>query len=27
VYYDLEEIGTPDLAGIVGEFLTRRRMA
>jgi predicted GTPase len=27
VYYDLEEIGTPDLAGIVGEFLTRRGMA
>ena len=25
VYYDLEEIGTPDLAGIVGEFLARRR--
>ncbi len=27
VYYDLEEIGTPDLAGIVGEFLARRGMA
>jgi predicted GTPase len=27
VFYDLEEIGTPDLAGIVGEFLTRRGMA
>jgi predicted GTPase len=27
VYYDLEEIGTPNLAGIVGEFLARRGMA
>jgi predicted GTPase len=27
VYYDLEEIGTPDLGGIVGEFLARRGMA
>ena len=27
VYYDLEEIGTPNLAGIVGEFLARRGLA
>jgi predicted GTPase len=27
VYYDLEEIGTPDLAGLIGEFLVRRRLA
>jgi predicted GTPase len=27
VYYDLEEIGTPNLAGLVGEFLARRGLA
>ena len=27
VYYDLEEIGTPDLAGLIGEFLARRGLA
>jgi predicted GTPase len=27
VFYDLEEIGTPNLEGILGEFLARRGLA